>query len=71
MTQDIPENTPLALKATKELLNQPFVLTLSNNLKLAEKKNQKIRREQYSTAFGKSKARVIRRSFAGQFGQTF
>ena len=42
MTQAIPESTPLALKTPKELLNQPFVLTLSNNLKLAEKKIKKL-----------------------------
>ena len=42
MTQVIPEGTSLALKTPKELLNQPFVLTLSNNLKIAEKKIKKL-----------------------------
>ena len=42
MTQAIPESTSLALKTPKELLNQPFVLTLSNNLKIAEKKIKKL-----------------------------
>ena len=42
IAQAVPESTSLELKTPKELLNQPFVLTLSNNLKLAEKKIKKI-----------------------------